>query len=131
MNKLYFYTLPDSYIAYLSSLDNRVCLNKEQKRPYIGIVFKVGEINYFAPFTSPKAKHKTMTKAIDYVKVRDGELGIINLNNMIPVPLEICNKIDITDIVTDKYKSLVQKQYKCCNEENNYKNIVGSARRLY
>lgn len=98
MEKLNFYVLPDEYIAYMSTYDKRICYNKEHKRPYIGIVFKVENINYFAPFTSPKAKHKTMRQALDYVKIDNGNLGLINLNNMIPVPLEICEKVDLKNM---------------------------------
>ena len=131
MEKLNFYVLPDEYISYMSTYDKRICFNKKHKRPYIGIVFKVDKINYFAPFTSPKPKHKTMKKAIDYVKIDDGNLGIINLNNMIPVPLEICKNVNIKNMDQTKYKRLMQKQYLWCNVEENYNNIILSAKRLY
>lgn len=131
MKKLNFYVLPDKYIAYMSTYDKRICYNKEHKRPYIGIVFKVENINYFAPFASPKPKHKMMRQAIDYVKIDDGNLGLINLNNMIPVPMEICERVDLKMIEDTKYKRLMQKQYLWCNIEGNYNNIIQKAKRLY
>ena len=131
MNKLDFYTIQDDYIAYLSTYDKRVCYNKNHKRPYIGIIFKVYNINYFAPFTSPKPKHKTMNRAIDYIKIDNGNLGLINLNNMIPVSLDLCEKIKVKDVKNDKYNILIQKQYKQCNKKDNYEDIIKSARRLY
>lgn len=131
MKKLNFYVLPDEYIAYMSTYDKRICFNKEHKRPYIGIIFKVENINYFAPFTSPKPKHKTMRQSIDYVKIDDGNLGLINLNNMIPVPLQICERVDLKTMEYTKYKRLMQKQYLWCNIEENYNNIIQNAKRLY
>ncbi|MGL5377379.1 MAG: type III toxin-antitoxin system ToxN/AbiQ family toxin, partial [Cetobacterium sp.] len=40
---------------------------------------------YFAPLTSPKEKHKKMAEKIDFLKLKNGELGAINLNNMLPI----------------------------------------------
>ena len=37
---LKFYIVKEEYIEYLSQFDDHVSWNKEQKRPYIGIVFK-------------------------------------------------------------------------------------------
>ena len=36
-----FYVVNEDYIEYLSKFDKHVSWNKEQKRPYIGIVLKV------------------------------------------------------------------------------------------
>ena len=42
------------------------------------------------------------SKAVDIFKIKNGELGIININNMIPTSIEY-----ITD---EKYKTLVEDQ---------------------
>lgn len=53
-----------------------------KKQPFIGIVFNIGEILYFAPLTSPKPKFKKLNNKIDFYKLKNGELGAINFNNM-------------------------------------------------
>jgi len=72
---------------YLRKFDNRVAYNKDSKelRPFIGILFTINDIKYFAPLTSPKLKHKKMKNTIDFIKIGNGTLGAINFNNMIPV----------------------------------------------
>lgn len=131
MEKLNFYIMPDEYIAFMSNYDEKVCYNKKHKRPYIGIILKVENTNYFAPFTSPKEKHQKMKQTLDYVKMDDGKLGLINLNNMIPVPLNICEKLELKDIKYSKYQKLMLKQYLWCNIDENYKEIIEKASRLY
>lgn len=59
--------------------------NKKELRPFIGILFKIENCEYFAPLSSPKPKYKTMKAIIDFLKIKDGELGAVNFNNMIPV----------------------------------------------
>lgn len=38
IEKLNFYTINDNYIKYLSKYDEHIAYNKEETRPYIGIV---------------------------------------------------------------------------------------------
>ena len=59
--------------------------NKKELRPFIGILFKIENCEYFAPLSSPKPKYKTMKAIIAFLKIKDGELGAVNFNNMIPV----------------------------------------------
>ena len=49
---LKFYTVNEDYIDYLSQFDSHVSWNKEQKRPYVGIVLRVENYLYFAPLYS-------------------------------------------------------------------------------
>ena len=75
------------YCNYLRKFDKRVPINyaKKVNRPFIGVLFNIGNIEYFAPLTSPKNKHLTMHNTIDFLKIKNGELEAINFNNMIPV----------------------------------------------
>ena len=75
------------YCDYLRKFDKRVIYNAGIKslRPFIGILFKIDNIEYFAPLSSPKPKHKKLKNAIDLIKIDDGNYGVINFNNMIPV----------------------------------------------
>ena len=75
------------YCDYLREYDERVPYNRGIKdlRPFIGILFEVDGIEYFAPLSSPKEKHKKLKNTIDLVKIDNGRYGVINFNNMIPV----------------------------------------------
>ena len=75
------------YCDYLRKFDNKVAYNKNEKelRPFIGILFQIDACKYFAPLSSPKPKHKNMKNTLDFFKIKDGELGAVNFNNMIPV----------------------------------------------
>ena len=75
------------YCDYLREFDNKVIYNNNGKelRPFIGILFNIENIEYFAPLSSPKPKHKKMKNTIDFFKIKNGELGAVNFNNMIPV----------------------------------------------
>lgn len=58
MERLKFYNVDDKYIQYLYNFDKKVPYNKNSKRPYIGIIFEINEMTYFAPMFSPKQQHK-------------------------------------------------------------------------
>ena len=75
------------YCDYLRNFDYRVPYNKNSKdfRPFVGVLFIINGIDYFAPLSSPKAKHLKMKNNIDLIKIDNGNLGVINLNNMIPL----------------------------------------------
>ena len=51
---LKFYTIKEDYIEYLSRFDSHVSWNKDQKRPYVGIVLRIEKYLYFAPLYSYK-----------------------------------------------------------------------------
>lgn len=38
IGKLNFYIIDDTYIGYLSQFDKHIAYNKNEKRPYIGVV---------------------------------------------------------------------------------------------
>ncbi len=105
------YNITDDYINYLHQFDEKVCFNKHESRPYIGIVLQVGDLKYYAPFTSPKQKHVNMKNAIDFRKIGNGKYGAILLNNMIPVIDEALIEVNINNIQDHKYRRLLQNQY--------------------
>ncbi|EOU1128389.1 type III toxin-antitoxin system ToxN/AbiQ family toxin [Clostridium perfringens] len=122
------YRVKEEYIEYLRRFDDTVEENKNEKRPYIGILIQVNEFNYFAPLTSPKPKHKTMKNQIDFIKIKDGELGAINLNLMIPVPLDQLIKFDINK-EEEEYRNLLRNQYRFLKSNKN--KIKDKADNLY
>ena len=87
MEKLILVRLDSKYCDYLRQYDKKVPFNYDKKelRPFIGILFTIDNCQYFAPLSSPKPKHKSLTNTIDLLKINDGEYGVVNFNNMIPV----------------------------------------------
>jgi len=123
------------YCEYLREFDNRVSYNKNEKelRPFIGILFKIEEYEYFAPLSSPKLKHKKMKNKVDFLKIKNGELGAVNFNNMIPVKpnnyyLIDLNKTTLTD-EESKYQKLVKEQLNWLN--SNYDQVKNKSIKLY
>lgn len=123
------------YCDYLRIYDSKVAYNKNEKelRPFIGILFKIDNCQYFAPLSSPKVKHKNMKNTIDFFKIKDGELGAVNFNNMIPVNeknyvLINLNKETLT-IAELKYQKLLKEQLDWLNA--NYRQIKNKSFKLY
>lgn len=129
MSKLKIYKISDNYIEYLRQFDDTISLNKDNKRPYIGVVLVINDFNYFAPLTSPKKKHRTMKNTIDFMKIAEGRYGAINLNNMIPVIESELIKIDINNIEDIEYRNLLQNQYRYLKGKKD--KIKENAEKLY
>lgn len=110
MKSIKIYYISERYTQYLRKFDKNVAFNKKTTRPYVGIVYTYNNHNYFAPLSSPKPKHRTINpKAIDIYKIKEGELGVININNMIPTPIE--ELTEVLPIVKDaKYKKMLEEQ---------------------
>lgn len=101
------------YCDYLRKYDKRVVYNKGKKelRPFIGVLFSIGDKEYFAPLSSPKPKHQTMSNTIDFFKIDNGVLGAINFNNMIPVS-------------KDNYEVISLNRYNLSKEESKYQELL-------
>ena len=114
-----------TYCDYLRKFDNKVVYNKNKKelRPFIGILFRIDDLEYFAPLTSPKPKHKKMKNKLDFLKIKNGELGAVNFNNMIPVDSSNYSLIDLNnknvDIEKLKYQKLLKEQLDWLNSNYN------------
>jgi len=121
--------IDSKYIKFLYSFDNHVMYNKGQRRPYIGILFEVKGHKYYAPLTHPKEKFKIMKNDVDFMRIKGGELGAINFNNMIPVRNEAVIPINTKDIKDMKYKLLIINQLKFFDEHET--NILDRATKLY
>lgn len=115
--------IDSKYCEYLQKFDSRVPYASGEKanRPFVGVVLKVGDIYYFAPLSSPKPKHKQMSNQIDVIKIDNGNYGVINLNNMLPVSEKLIYKIDVSILAEDseseqKYKKLLIHQIQWCQQ---------------
>jgi len=119
IKKLKLYYISEDYIKYLRKYDNKVPSNKNNTRPYIGIVYQYNGFNYFAPLSSPKEKHLKMNKkAIDIWKIDDGKLGIINFNNMLPCQNDLLTEV-LPTINNVKYRKLLENQIELINKDRN------------
>jgi protein AbiQ len=124
-----FYHVDDAYVAYLKTFEPKVSDNKQQSRPYVGIIIEIDNVFFYAPLSSPKPKHKKMKNSIDFRKINGGIYGAININLMIPVPINLVYAIDFSQISDQKYKRLLQNQYKCIKSD--WSNVVNAANKLY
>ena len=146
-NKFKIVIVDSKYCDYLREFDDKVPYNAFDKklRPFLGVLFMVNDIKYFAPLSSPKEKHKTLKNTLDLIKIKNGELGVINFNNMIPVKKDNYSEYDFdkNDMsiqdkkrnellkdqlrwITKQHKSVMDKSYilyKLYRENKLHKNI--------
>ncbi len=115
MKNLKIYIINEEYINYLRKYDSKVPYNKS-KRPFVGVVYEYNHHNYFAPLSSPKPKHLKMNaNALDIFKIKEGTLGIVNINNMIPVPKFVLTEL-LPLVKEAKYKELIKNQLTFLNK---------------
>ncbi len=145
MKQLNWYVVNKDYITYLKKFDSRVeniDYGENRVKPYIGIVFSFNNRNYYVPISSSKPKHNSMSEKVDFIKLknsRDRLIGVINLNNMIPVSNNDVTKLNYNEISKyknfqsleeeKKYVSLLRMQLSVINSR--IETICSSAKRLY
>jgi protein AbiQ len=124
-----------NYCNYLRKYDPKVPYNSGNKtlRPFVGILFEIDDKKYFAPLSSPKPKHLKMKNSLDFLRIKNGELGAVNFNNMIPVKNDNIILLDLNIIVKnkqeEKYINLLKEQLFWLNRHRDklYKN----AKKIY
>ena len=108
------YEVDEKYIDYLLPFAPHLFHNKKQsqknQRKYVGVIFEINEVKYFAPLSSFKSKHIKMKETVDFIKLKD--MAVININNMFPVPDSCYSYVDFTKIIDIKYKSLLMNEYR-------------------
>ncbi len=149
MKKLDFYYIDLKYIRDLSRKDDNVMSispqRGKQNRPFVGVVVMTNERKYCIPLTSPKDKFKNRKSQVDFIKVYDEEsavqpdgshklIGVLNINNMIPVTDGVIKRIDMKirpsdSQETQNMKRLMQKQVKWCR--NHVETIENRANKVY
>ena len=129
-----FYTVADDYIRHLKKTDTNVPDNYSENRAYIGIVLQINGVQYLAPLTSYKAKQDKLKSGLPTIfKLHedgnvDNKLGMIQLNNMIPVIDDVISELDV-DSQAEPYKSMLQRQIKFIKKNSD--KITGRAQKLY
>lgn len=84
----------------------------EKRIALLGVLFEVNDFKYFAPLSSPKAKYLKMHDNVDFLKLKNGELGAVNFNNMLPVTLNNIIMIDLDSKTNVKKEELYRKMLK-------------------
>ena len=114
MKKLQWYIVNKKYIEYLKKFDNKIenIDYKSNLKPFIGIVLKINNFDYYVPISSPKPKHKKMKDGIDFIKIKHQNriLGVLNLNNMIPILDKYVTLLKYKEI--EKYRLFKDEQQK-------------------
>ena len=114
MDNIKLYEVSPAYIDYLAPHAPHLFRNKQpgqrNERKYIGVVLAVNGVDYFAPLSSFKEKHRKMQEGLDFIKVKN--YAVINLNNMFPVPVGQCSYVDISKEQNPKYRSLLLAEYR-------------------
>ncbi len=114
LKSLLFFEVIDKYIDYLSIYAPHLFHNKKtnpiHNRVYIEVILKVHGMDYFAPLSSYKEKHKRMKETLDFVKIK--RYSVINLNNMFPVQSKDYTYLDFSKEQDLNYKSLLESEYR-------------------
>lgn len=110
-NALKMCCIEPAYLDYLRQFDRKVSFDTTHNRKFIGVLFELEGQSYYAPLSSPKPRHKSISaQAPDIYKIKDGTLGVINLNNMIPVIHSAIISFDISEVQNIQYQTLLKKQ---------------------
>lgn len=114
MDNIKIYQVDSGYVDYLSLYAPHLFHNKKPtqkyERKYIGIILHINKLDYFAPLSSFKDKHKRMKESLDFLKIKN--YAVVNLNNMFPVPEKYYTYVNISNESNLKYKSLLLAEYR-------------------
>ncbi len=127
--------LDAKYCSYLRKFDNKVPYNygKKELRPFVGVLFKINNLMYYAPLSSPKSKHFKMKSKIDFLKIDNGKLGAVNFNNMLPVTEKNIIKLNLNKVSNSnsekKYLKLLREQLFWLNRNKNL--LQHKSKKLY
>ena len=101
-NKLKWYIANKDYVNYLKDFDSKVeNINYDKKlKPYIGILITINEFDYYVPISSVKEKHYKIKEGMDFIKIKQDNkiIGVLNLNNMIPISGDNVKELKYKDI---------------------------------
>ena len=127
---LEIYQVSERYTDYLRKYDDKVSVDKDSgHKAYIGVLLRVNGFKYIAPLSSPKEKHKHMKRQPDVFLIKGGDLGVINLNNMIPVRQAHIKKIIFEDLEDKRYVYLLKKQYMALSHLMDF--VLSKAKKVY
>lgn len=120
MSDLKFYTVTTAYLDHLQAVEPKVYYSTGTSyinaKPYIGIVLDVAGHKFIAPLTSYKPKQDGIkSSSLSVFKLHErgnpsNKLGMISLNNMIPI---LDSEINLLDLSAQQggYQKLLYKQF--------------------
>ncbi len=130
-----FYTVDEQYIAALKAAQPRKVLDNYQgTRPYIGVLLEVNGTKLLAPLTSHKPKHDTIDGSkptvfkLHEVGNSENKLGMIQINNMIPVYDDVIELLDLGALPRG-YRNLLDLQRQFIRKHES--EVSDRAARLY
>lgn len=148
MIEIDLYYIDLKYIRSLSNVDDNVMSISPQRgkenRPFVGVIVLVNGEEYCIPLTSPKEKFRKKKSQVDFIKIFDESsrdennqyklIGVLNINNMIPVEATVIRKVDLVIHKNDsmeikRSKILMQKQLAWCRA--NKEVINNRAQKVY
>ena len=131
MEKLLFYEIDEKYIDFLSQFSEHLFHNAKvsqtYSRKYIGILFEINGIKYFAPLSSFKPKHKRLSETVDFIKI--GDMAVINLNNMFPVPETAYSLKNPNTEQNLQYRTLLNNEIRIIKQKT--EQIINNAKTVY
>lgn len=131
MDKLLFYEIDSKYISFLAQYDQHLFQNakitQNFSRKYIGILFEINDMKYFAPLSSFKEKHKRLSETIDFIKI--GDMAVLNLNNIFPVPVGVYSLKDPSAEKNLQYKILLNNEIRIIKQRT--EQIINNAKAVY
>ena len=131
MEKLLFYEIDEKYIDFLSQFSEHLFHNAKvsqtYSRKYIGILFEINGIKYFAPLSSFKPKHKRLSETVDFIKI--GDMAVINLNNMFPVPENAYSLKNQNTEQNQQYRTLLNNEIRIIKQKT--EQIINNAKTVY
>lgn len=109
-----FYIIDKRYVNELKQIDSRVGnveYGIDKLKFHLGVIIKVNNKDYYVPVSSPKNKHLKMSDSVDFIKINhyvSGELlCILNLNNMIPVPVKYAYKLNTDYFLVKSRRTII------------------------
>lgn len=140
MEQLQFYRVDMKYVRNLKNVERQQTgrtntilsvssQTHKQGRPFVGIIRMINGVKYCIPLSSieEKTKYNSISENITCRKIKDENgitIGILNINNMIPVRDEYISVFEIDDLPNDSmeqaaYKAKCRKELKWCNDNIN------------
>ena len=107
-----FYDVDSEYVDFLKTIDSKVPnIKYDGNNKFVcGIVFKINNIEYYAPVSHMKIQQRT-----NMLIYKDEEpISSIRFSFMFPCPIEYLNQKDFSK-EEEKYQNLLRKELHYCN----------------
>ena len=117
-----FYYISSEYLKYLYRFEPRIGVRQlKDSRPYIGIVLRINNVNYYAPLHSYRSqKHDRISdRQLDFMRIKNKNgfnIGAINFSSMIPVNDADIYPIDFNEIKDEKLRNKFYDEYAYCKK---------------